>query len=279
MKMKILIMDATGVVAGPLSAEMKAEGWTTRTCAAPKKLPKTAGGCDGVFLAVAAGELAARLPGAIRLARKSGAALLLATNLDRSGWDRTFESADALEVDALFDLPVEPAAVVRRLKGIAEARGRAEPEARKTPAGASIIARAVANEEAAQAFYARAAKSVTRKDTKEALESLARDEKEHKRLLTEFKKGRGALPSEPAAGGSVLESASAPDFSPDMTPADAFLLAARKEKLAADFYESWASMYPEGPERELLHRLAEVERRHKAWVEGMFTNASFPERW
>ena len=38
-------------------------------------------------------------------------------------------------------------------------------------------------------------------------------------------------------------------------------------------------MYPEGPERELLKRLAEVERRHKAWVEGMFTNASFPERW
>ncbi len=279
MKMKILILDATGVVAGPLSAEMKAEGWTTRTCADRKKFPKSAGGCDGVFLAVEAGELAARLPGAIRLARKSGAALLLATNLDRSGWDRTFESADALEVDALFDLPVEPAAVVRRMKGIAEARGRAEPEARKTPAGVSIIARAVANEEAAQAFYARAAKSVTRKDTKEALESLARDEKEHKRLLTEFKKGRGSLPSEPAAAGAVLESAGAPDFSPDMAPADAFLLAARKEKLAADFYESWASMYPEGPERELLHRLAEVERRHKAWVEGMFTNASFPERW
>jgi rubrerythrin len=280
MKMKILIIDATGVVAGPLSAEMKAEGWTIRTCADPKKLPKTAGGCDGVFLAVAAGELATRLPGAIRLARKSGAPLLLATNLDRSGWDRTFESADALEVDALFDLPVEPAAVVRRLKGIAEARGpAAERGARKTPAGASIISRAVANEEAAQAFYARAAKSVTRKDTKETLEALARDEKEHKRLLTEFKKGRGALPSEPAAAGAVLENLSVPDFSPDMTPADAFLLAARKEKLAADFYESWASMYPEGPERELLHRLAEVERRHKAWVEGMFTNASFPERW
>jgi rubrerythrin len=277
--MKILIIDATGSVAGPLSEALKAEGWATETLADPKKRPKTAG-CDGVFLAVQAGELAARLPGAIRLARKSGAPLLLATNLDRSGWDRTFESADALEVDALFDLPVEPAAVVRRLKGIVEARGVAEGRGvRKTPAGASIIARAVANEEAAQAFYARAAKSVTRKDTKETLEALARDEKEHKRLLTEFKKGRGALPSEPAAGGAVLENMNAPDFSTDMTPADAFLLAARKEKLAADFYESWAAMYPAGPERELLQRLAEVERRHKAWVEGMFTNASFPERW
>jgi rubrerythrin len=277
--MKILIIDATGSVAGPLSEALKAEGWTTETSAHPKKRPKAAG-CDGVFLAVQAGELAARLPGAVRLARKSGAPLLLATNLDRSGWDRTFESADALEVDALFDLPVEPAAVVRRLKGIAEARGPAEGRgARKTPADASIIARAVANEEAAQAFYARAAKSVTRKDTKETLEMLARDEKEHKRLLIEFKKGRVALPSAPAAGGAVLENMNAPDFSDDMTPADAFLLAARKEKLAADFYQSWAAMFPEGPERELLQRLAEVERRHKEWVEGMFTNASFPERW
>ena len=280
MKMKILIIDAIGSVAGPLSEALKAEGWTSQTCASLKKRPKGAAGCDGILLAVQAGELAAMLPGAVRFARKTGAPLLLATNLDRSGWDRTFESADALEVDALFDLPVEPAAVVRRLKGIAEARGPAEGRgAQKTPAGASIIARAVANEEAAQAFYARAAKSVTRQDTRETLEALARDEKEHKRLLTEFKKGRGALPSEPAAGGAVLESMGVPDFSPDMIPADAFLLAARKEKLAADFYENWAAMYPEGPERDLLKRLAEVERRHKAWVEGMFTNASFPERW
>ena len=32
-------------------------------------------------------------------------------------------------------------------------------------------------------------------------------------------------------------------------------------------------------ERDLLKRLAEVERRHKAWVEAMFTNAAFPESW
>jgi len=289
MKMKILIVDATGSVAAPLSEAFKAEGWTPQTQGNLAKVrtnlrkagsPKTRSAPDAVFLAVQAGELAAMLPGALRLARKAGAPLLLATSLDRSGWDRTFESADALEVDALFDLPVDPAAVVRRLKGIAEARGPAERETRKTPAGASIIARAVANEEASRLFYARAAKSVARKDTRETLEALARDEKEHKRLLTEFKKGRGALPSDPAsAGGSLLETMSAPDFSPDMSPADAFLLAARKEKLAADFYENWAAMYPEGPERELLKRLAEVERRHKAWVEGMFTNASFPERW
>ena len=32
-------------------------------------------------------------------------------------------------------------------------------------------------------------------------------------------------------------------------------------------------------ERELLMQLAEVERRHKAHVEALFTNAAFPEVW
>ena len=40
---------------------------------------------------------------------------------------------------------------------------------------------------------------------------------------------------------------------------DAFLLAARKEKLAADFYDDWAGLYPPGPERELLRSLAKTE--------------------
>jgi rubrerythrin len=46
-----------------------------------------------------------------------------------------------------------------------------------------------------------------------------------------------------------------------------------------EFYENWAALYPQGRERELLLQLAEVERRHKAHVEAMFTNAAFPEVW
>ena len=81
------------------------------------------------------------------------------------------------------------------------------------------------------------------------------------------------------AAGSLVEKFGSPAFSPDLSPADTFLLAARKEKLAVEFYENWAALYPEGAERELLLGLAEVERRHKAKVEAMFTNAAFPEAW
>ena len=65
----------------------------------------------------------------------------------------------------------------------------------------------------------------------------------------------------------------------EMSPADAFLLAAKKEKLAVQFYETWSRLYPEGPERSLLLSLAEIERRHKTKVEELFTNAAFPEAW
>jgi rubrerythrin len=177
-------------------------------------------------------------------------------------------------VDALFDLPADPEALVRRMRGILQASASVAPAA--IPA---IIERAVANEQASEAFYRRAAGSVLRLETKETLEALARDEREHKRLLEEFRRGAALFPTEPAQTASLVESLGTPEITPEMTPADAFLLAARKEKLAAEFYENWAALYPEGPERALLRQLAEVERRHKAYVESLFTNAAFPEVW
>ena len=106
-----------------------------------------------------------------------------------------------------------------------------------------------------------------------------RDEAEHKHLIEEFKSGARPLPQGTTSGGSLAETMGTPGFSEDMTPADAFLLAARKEKLAVELYENWAKLYPEGDERDLLLRLAEIERRHKVRVEAMFSNAAFPERW
>lgn len=143
----------------------------------------------------------------------------------------------------------------------------------------SIIERAIANEDSAAAFYRRAAASVSDPVTRDALEGLMRDEADHKKLLEEFKAGARALPRGQTSGGSLLESLGAPDFTADMSPTDAFLLAARKEKMAVEFYEKWAALYPGGPERDLLLGLAEIERRHKILVESMYANAAYPEAW
>ncbi len=203
--------------------------------------------------------------------------VVLVADLDRSGWDRTFGSAEALEVDALFDSPVDAPALARRLEGILAAREAVSgPDAARM---GSILDRAITNEEASEAFYRQAAGSVHDADTREALEGLMRDEAEHKHLIEEFKSGARPLPQGTTSGGSLAETMGTPGFSEDMTPADAFLLAARKEKLAVELYENWAKLYPEGDERDLLLRLAEIERRHKVRVEAMFSNAAFPERW
>ncbi len=207
-----------------------------------------------------------------------GVPVVLVADLDRSGWDRTFGSAEALEVDALFDSPVDAAGVGPAAAG--HIWPRARPCAGRTrPRMASILDRAIASEEASEAFYRQAAGSVSDAGTREALEGLMRDEAEHKRLIEEFKSGARPLPEGTTSGGSLVETMGTPGFSEDMTPADAFLLAARKEKLAVELYENWAKLYPEGEERDLLLRLAEIERRHKVRVEAMFSNAAFPERW
>jgi rubrerythrin len=272
---KVLLIDTVGDASRTLTQPLRAAGWKVTV----RKDPATARGAaaDAIVLATDAAGLGAALKEVQAARQASGTPVVLVADLDRSGWDRTFGSAEALDVDALFDSPVDPEALLARLHGILAAREAVRrPDASHMP---SILDRAIANEEAAEAFYRQAAGSVSDAATRDALEGLMRDEREHKHLIAEFKSGARPLPEGVSPGGSLVESLGTPAFSADMSPADAFLLAARKEKLAVEFYENWAGLYPQGPERDLLLRLAEIERRHKVHVEAMFSNAAFPERW
>ena len=270
---RILIVNTAGAPVEKLIGALAAEGWDASVAQRPGDgLPDA----DAVVLVADAAGLATAIAGTAAI-RKSRVPLVLATDLDRSGWDRTLGSAEALDVDALFSLPIDTAALVERLRGILASRAEAGLPA---PSGMpAIVDRAIANEEAAAAFYRLAARAVTDPATREALLELARDEDGHKRLLEAFEGGDGPLPEGAASGGSLAEHLAAPAFSPAMSPADAFLLAARKERIAVEFYEKWAGFFPPGPQRELLLGLASVERKHKARVEAMFSNAAFPEAW
>jgi rubrerythrin len=261
----ILVIDTLGGSRAAIEKALRAAGFGVTSERTAK--------ADAVVLATDAAGLGTTL----EEVRAAGVPVLLVAALDRSGWDRTFASAGALEVDALLDSPVDAAALVRRLEGILAARESVRgPDAARM---SSILDRAIANEEASEAFYRQAADGVADAGTREALEALMRDEREHRRLIEEFKSGARPLPQGVTSGGSLVETMGTPGFSRDMSPADAFLLAARKEKLAVELYENWANLYPEGAERDLLLRLAEIERRHKVRVEAMFSNAAFPERW
>ena len=273
----ITLIDADGAVHDALSSALEGAGWQTTRVVQAADAAATA----AIVVAAQPGSPTAALAQVMAVRARpdlAGVPVVLVASLARTGWDRTFDSEDAFQVDAMFDMPVDAPAVVRRLQGIFAAREGVQ-SLKHNPEFDTIIARAVANEEAAEAFYNRTAERVTDDSVRQAMLGLAADEREHKQLLLEFKAGTRSLPSGQVRAGSLVESLGAPDMTPDLSPADAFLLAARKEKLAVDFYESWAALYPPGPERDLLDGLAEVERRHKAHVEQLFCNAAFPEAW
>jgi DNA-binding response OmpR family regulator len=272
---KIIVVDTVGDSLATLRQALGDAGWEVvveealECCVAP---------ADAIVFATDAVGLARSLGQVQAVRTASGMPIILIIDLDRSGWDRTFSAPEALSADALLDKPVNGHALVQRLRGILAARAAAR-EVAPGPDEAALFDQALANEEAAAAFYRRAAQSVARADTREALEALGRDEEEHERLLREFRSGARALPTGSTHDGALVETWGVPAFSPEMTPADAFLLAAQKERLAIALYENWAQLYPPGPDRDLLLRFAEVERRHKEHVEAMFSNAAFPEVW
>jgi len=272
---QILIIDPDGLLPEETTAALKAHGHETETvrCAferAERPAP------DAV---VVAGQIS--LLGEVREAGVlEDVPVVLVTKLDRSGWDRTLGTEAALNVDALLDASVSASALVARLDGIIGAR-RATASLARVEEWGPILDRAVANEEAAASFYHTAARRVDNPATREILEDLARDEEEHRRSLLELRAGKAGLDALPtgASVAGIVETFGTPVLNSDLQPADAFLLAAHKEAMSVRLYEEWASLYCEGPQRELLKKLADVEREHKARVEDMFCNAAFPESW
>jgi rubrerythrin len=275
---KVLIIDTTGGGAAGLAKALRAKGLEVQALADPASAAEPAAAADVIVLASKTGSLATALPRTTALRGGRTTPIVLATDLDTSHWDETCGAPEALAVDALLGLPIDTAAMVRRIEGILEARASAG-RAALVPEMSAILERAIANEDAAEAFYRQAAAAVRDAVTREALNQLADEERGHKRLLADFQSGLRPLPPAPAVPPSLVDTLGCPAFTTDMKPPDAFLLAACKERLAVRFYEDWAKLYPPGPERDLLGNLADVEHRHQERVEAMFTNASFPEVW
>lgn len=218
-------------------------------------------------------DVAARLRGSESLASMP---VVVLAEIDRSGWDRSMEGEAIFQADALLEKPVAAEVVVRRVEGILASQGDME-RVSMTADMTEVIDRAIANEEVAHQFYVRAAKAAITPETRDIFEELARDELEHKRLVIEFKEGARQLPKQgPPRDGRLVQFIGAPDLTPDLSPTDALLLAARKEQLAVEFYGAWAALYPPGPEADLLTELANIERGHKEKVERLFATAAFP---
>ncbi len=142
----------------------------------------------------------------------------------------------------------------------------------------AILDLAITKEEEAFDFYRELAGIVADKQTKDALEYMAEEEKKHKEFLIGYRdKGLGDLTLKPGASVDykIAEHLQAPDLKPGMEQKDVYLLAAHREKNAHEFYLSLAVIHPDGDTKNLLLKMAEEELKHKEKVEYFYTNAAF----
>jgi len=144
------------------------------------------------------------------------------------------------------------------------------PESRSRSA-AEAVAFAIGREIEAAGSYARLAGLARTPGVRELCLFLREQEEEHRRLLeglTEDDLGR----LEPAftADLGIVDALADEKLAEDMTVQDLLIFAARKEKRAADLYESLARS-ADGPKlRDLFRFLAGQEREHKLKLEAEY---------
>jgi rubrerythrin len=143
----------------------------------------------------------------------------------------------------------------------------------------AIIQSAIAQEELSHNFYRRLAGLVTHPETKNTLEYLAKEELDHKVFLQSCFTARGCKLVGEAQNVHLAEMLAAPPISPDLSPKEALIIAAKREEGAYRFYQALASLQPPGEVQDFLNHMAKVELQHKEKVEYLYDNAAFPEVW
>jgi rubrerythrin len=143
----------------------------------------------------------------------------------------------------------------------------------------AIIKNAIAQEELSHQFYRRMAKVVTHKDTQETFEYLAHEELGHKAFLESCLTPQGCKLVGQAQNVHLAEMLAAPEFSEEMSPKEALVIAMKREEGSHRFYQTLASLQPPGEIRAFLEKMAQVELSHKEKMEYLYDNVAFPEVW
>jgi rubrerythrin len=144
----------------------------------------------------------------------------------------------------------------------------------------SILDRAICNEDAAYSFYMDLANRVEDAEARDTLAFLAKEEEKHKAYLTDYRNGllkENTLGLDNPINDAIAEHLDKPDLKKDMTSKDIYLVAANRELNSYHFYLSLAEIHPSGEARDLLHRMAQEELKHKEKMEYLYANTAFPQ--
>jgi len=144
----------------------------------------------------------------------------------------------------------------------------------------AILEIAIEKEKDAFDFYMDLRKKIEAKDVRDTLEFLAKEERQHLEFLEEYRDGNygsGALRLTEVVDYKVAEHLEKPDIEKDMKSKDVYLVAAHRELLSYNFYQSLAELHPDGKVKEMLSGMANEEMRHKEKVEYLYSNTAFPQ--
>ncbi len=145
---------------------------------------------------------------------------------------------------------------------------------------ASLIETAIKKEEEAYAFYNELYGKVNDDSVKEAIKSIAEDEKKHKAFLVKYRDENWApkdLRLNNVTYYKIAEYQEEPEITKDMKSEDAYLIASHRELRSYNFYSELAALHPEGELKELLVKMANEELKHKEKMEYLYTNTAFPQ--
>jgi len=145
---------------------------------------------------------------------------------------------------------------------------------------ALLVDLAIRRETEAYEFYTGLLAKMTDPAAKDALDTLAKEEKRHREFLERYKAGAlgaDALRLTQVVDYRIAEHLEKPDPEKDLESKDVYLVAAHREQSSYLFYSELAALHADGPAKEMLARMANEEKRHKEKVEYLYTNTAFPQ--
>ncbi|MEN6385566.1 MAG: ferritin family protein [Phycisphaerales bacterium] len=141
-----------------------------------------------------------------------------------------------------------------------------------------ILDFAIGNEIDASNFYKSLASKSKNKEMKEVLLNFAAEERGHRKILEDVKKGKNPI----VTGGKIVDLKIADyvvDIKPsdDMSYQDIITLAMKKEKASFALYTDLANQSPDPEAKKLFTALAQQEAKHKLRFELEYDNIVLKE--
>jgi rubrerythrin len=143
-----------------------------------------------------------------------------------------------------------------------------------------IISNAIDSEVEAYTYYTSVSDRATDPALKKLFGELAGEEKKHREFLQSFlTKDTADLKFTGTHDYKVVDALPTPKLTNDLKPIDGLVLAIKKELEAMQTYTQLATLSTDSEQELLFSQLANMERTHKARLEDLYVEMTFPEVW